>query len=76
MASPNADVEGSLSCLSLNEEDGYIPFEIIAVTHEIGQGNFGRVMKADYNGTDVAVKEVRNESGLALYECMRPNSLL
>lgn len=50
--------EKSFSGLSLNEEDGFISFDDVAIIHEIGKGNFGRVMKADYNGTDVAVKEV------------------
>ncbi|KNC72415.1 hypothetical protein SARC_15027 [Sphaeroforma arctica JP610] len=40
------------------DEDGLIDFADIEIKETLGSGNFGRVYKADYLGTDVAVKEV------------------
>ncbi|KQJ99693.1 hypothetical protein BRADI_3g44707v3 [Brachypodium distachyon] len=44
------------SDISLNIEDLIIPWNKLAVREKIGAGSFGTVHRADWNGSDVAVK--------------------
>ena len=50
-------IEASMTSLALDEE-GPMPFEELEINAVLGKGNFGQVFKAEYCGTEVAVKEV------------------
>eukprot|EP01134_Creolimax_fragrantissima_P001511 CFRG1511T1 len=44
--------------MNVLDQDGFIKFTELTILETLGSGNFGRVVKADYLGTDVAVKEI------------------
>lgn len=51
--SPNLTLQKLSQCI--------IPSEDITIEFKLGEGNFGEVYKADWNGTPVAVKKLKGE---------------